>query len=152
MRKDIHEWLEECLSYSEIEYAVSVREVMRQFMKTIERFTNQMKEDKKVELAELIMKSPENFRAAIELREALKFAVEDMRKKFLEAVCEGLKHMALSLKNLIMLLKNAIMLCSIITTSCRILLCVLVAARLIHGFHIFLSAGTKQNPLSFAQD
>ena len=89
--KDIHEWLEECLSYSEIEYAVSVREVMRQFMKTIERFTNQMKEDKKVELAELIMKSPENFRAAIELREALKFAVEDMRKKFLEAVCERLK-------------------------------------------------------------
>ena len=89
--KDIHEWLEECLSYHEIEYAVSVREIMRQFLKTIERFTNQMKEDKKMELAELITKSPENFRAAIELREALKFAVEDMRKKFLEAVCERLK-------------------------------------------------------------
>ena len=36
------------------------------------------------------MTSPENFRAAIELREALKFAVEDMRKKFLEDVCKML--------------------------------------------------------------
>lgn len=89
--KDIHEWLEECLSYSEIEYAVSVREIMRQFLKTTERFTNQMKEDKKMELVELITKSSENFKAAFELRESLKSAVEAMRKKFLEDVCGLLK-------------------------------------------------------------
>ena len=89
--KDIHEWLEECLSYPEIEYAVSVREVMRQFLKTTERFTNQIKEDKKMELVELITKSPENFRAVIELKNALPSAVECMRKKFLEAVILILK-------------------------------------------------------------
>ena len=89
--KDIHEWLEECLSYPEIEYAVSVREVMRQLLKTTQRFTNQIKEDKKMELAELITKSHENFRSALELKNALPSAVENMRKKFLEAVIESLK-------------------------------------------------------------
>lgn len=89
--KNIHEWLEECLTYPEIEYAVSVREIMRQFLKTIERFTNQMKEDKKMELAELITRYPENFKTAFELRDALPSAVEAMRKKFLESVCRLLK-------------------------------------------------------------
>ena len=44
-----------------------------------------------MELAELITKSPDNFRAAIELRDALTSAVEAMRKKFLESVCGLLK-------------------------------------------------------------
>ncbi|MBR0250444.1 MAG: PD-(D/E)XK nuclease family protein [Synergistaceae bacterium] len=89
--KDIHDWHEECLSCSENEFLAVVHENAIQLLKRKDRFTNQMKEDKKMELAELITKSPDNFRAAIELRDALPSAVEAMRKKFLESVCGLLK-------------------------------------------------------------
>ena len=104
--KDIHEWLEECLSYPEIEYAVSVREVMRQLLKTIQRFTNQIKENKKMELVELITKSHENFRSALELKNALPSAVENMRKKFLEAVIESLKSCSIEYEKLELKIEN----------------------------------------------
>ena len=52
---------------------------MRQFLKTIERFTNQINEDKKMELVELITKSPENFRAAFERNNTLLSAVENIQ-------------------------------------------------------------------------
>lgn len=89
--KDIHDWHEECLSCSENGFFVAVHENAIQLLKRKDRFTNQMKEDKKMELAELITKSPENFKTAFELRDALPSAVEAMRKKFLESVCGLLK-------------------------------------------------------------
>ena len=88
--KDIHEWLKECLGYPEVEYAVSVREIMRQFLITIENFTGHAKESY-MEVKELILRSPENLRAAFELQSGFVCeAVEDMRKRFLEAVNEKL--------------------------------------------------------------
>ena len=88
--KDIHEWLSSCLNFKEIEYAVPVREIMRQFLMTIENFTGHAKESY-MEVKELILRSPENLRAAFELQSGFVCeAVEDMRKRFLEAVNEKL--------------------------------------------------------------
>ena len=90
-RKDIHEWLSSCLSFKEIEHAVPVREIMRQFLMTAESFTGCAKESN-MEVKELILRSPENLRAAFELQSGLVYeAVEDLRKRFLEAVNEKLK-------------------------------------------------------------
>ena len=89
-RKNIHEWLSSCLGFKEIEHAVPVREIMRQFLMTVESFTGCAKEGN-MEVKELIRKSPENLRAAFELKSGLVYeAVEDMRKKFLEAVNDKL--------------------------------------------------------------
>lgn len=89
--KDIHEWLSSCLNFKEIEYAVSVREIIRQFLMTIEIFTGYAKESN-MEVKELILRSPENLRAAFELQSGFVYeAVEDMRKRFLEAVNEKLE-------------------------------------------------------------
>ena len=91
--KDIHEWLSSCLNFKEIEYAVSVREIIRQFLMTIENFTGRAKEtNTNMEVKELILSSPENLRAAFELQSGFVYeVVEDMRKRFLEAVNEKLK-------------------------------------------------------------
>ncbi len=89
--KDIHEWLSSCLNFKEIEYAVSVREIIRQFLMTIENFTGRVKETN-MEVKELILSSPENLRAAFELQSGFVYeVVEDMRKRFLEAVNEKLE-------------------------------------------------------------
>ena len=91
--KDIHEWLSSCLNFKEIEYAASVREIIRQFLMTIENFTGRAKESNtNMEVKELILSSPENLRAAFELQSGFVYEIiEDMRKKFLEAVNEKLK-------------------------------------------------------------
>ena len=89
-RKNIHEWLSSCLNFKEIEHAVSVSEIMRQFMMTIENFTGCAQEGN-MEVKKLILKSPENLRAAFELQKSVNEAVEDMRKRFLVAVNEKLK-------------------------------------------------------------
>ena len=89
-KKDIREWLLSCLSLKEIEYAVPVREIMRQFLMTIESFTGQTKEDN-MEVEELIMRSPESLRTVFKLTRVANKAVEDLRIRFLEAVDERLK-------------------------------------------------------------
>ena len=89
-RKNIHEWLSSCLGFKEIEHAVPVREIMRQFLMTVESFTG-IAEEENMEVKELIRKSPENLRAAFELKSGFVYeAVEDMRKRFLVAVNDKL--------------------------------------------------------------
>ena len=90
-QNQVHEWLSSCLKFKEIEYAFSVREIIRQLLMTIESFTGQAKGEYDMEIKELIASSPENIRTAFELQSVVRAAVEDKRKEFLKAVDEKLK-------------------------------------------------------------
>lgn len=69
---------------------------MRQFLMTIENFTGRAKETN-MEIKELILSSPENLRAAFELQSGFVYeAVEDMRKKFLDAVNKKLESLGIT--------------------------------------------------------
>jgi hypothetical protein len=87
-RDDILNWLDLCLAQKETIKITPIREVFQQFAASIRRFTNQMEEDKKMEVQKVIMKSPENMKNAIEIESALKTTKIEMMKKLFCAIDE----------------------------------------------------------------
>ncbi len=85
-KKDIRLWLSDCISRPEIFSNNRVREVLAQFMEAVEDFTipNRMEEEKMSEIADEILSSPEKLRAAVDVKNAVDGAIEQLRIKFFE--------------------------------------------------------------------
>ena len=86
--KDIRLWLSDCISRPEILSNNRVREVLMQFMEAVENFTmpNRMEEEKMSEIADEILSSPEKLRAAVDIKNAVDGAIDQLRIKFFEEV------------------------------------------------------------------
>lgn len=86
--RDIRLWLSDCISRPEILSNNRVREVLVQFMEAVENFTipNRMEEEKMSEIADEILSSPEKLRAAVDVKNAVDVAIEQLRVKFFEEV------------------------------------------------------------------
>ncbi|MCL1822348.1 MAG: PD-(D/E)XK nuclease family protein, partial [Prolixibacteraceae bacterium] len=82
--KDILGWLSHCLK--ETIKLAPIREVLQQFVAAIRRFTNQMEDDKTMEMKELLMKSSENMRSADAIEKSLRDSKIDMLEKLLRAI------------------------------------------------------------------
>ena len=86
--KDIQLWLADCISRPEIFSKHRVREVLMQFMEAVEDFTtpNRMEEEKMSEIADEILSKPEKLRAAVDIKNAVDGAIDQLRIKFFEEV------------------------------------------------------------------
>ena len=86
--KDIRLWLSDCISRPEIISNNRVREVLMQFIEAVENFTtpNHMEEEKMSEIADEILSKPEKLRAAVDIKNAVDGAIEQLRIKFFEEV------------------------------------------------------------------
>ena len=86
--KDIRLWLSDCISRPEIISNNRVREVLMQFIEAVENFTtpNHMEEEKMSEIADEILSKPEKLRAAVDIKNAVDGAIDQLRIKFFEEV------------------------------------------------------------------
>ena len=86
--KDILLWLSDCISRPEILSNHRVREVLMQFSEAVEDFTtpNRMEEEKMSEITDEILSSPEKLRAAVDIKNAVDRAINQLRIRFFEEV------------------------------------------------------------------
>jgi hypothetical protein len=86
--RDILDWLYLCIAQRETVKLAPIREVLLQLAATIRRFTNQMEDDKKMEMRTLLTQSSEKMRNAVQIKETLqdrKIPIE-MAVKLFEAL------------------------------------------------------------------
>lgn len=84
---DIYDWISYCISQSEVISNIPLREVLLQFAATVKNLTEQTKEEKlKMEIAELIRKSPDNLEAAVKIQEVTTQVVDSIRTDFFQSV------------------------------------------------------------------
>lgn len=79
--EDIINWLESCVSQSETIKIAPIREVLFQFMMTIRKFTNQMEDEKEMEIVDILMKSPENMKSALDIQSCVNQARVKLMKQ-----------------------------------------------------------------------
>lgn len=63
-RKDIIEWLDACIMHKNTIEKAPIREVLIQFKKAVQKFTNQLEENEEMEIKDLILKSRDNLECA----------------------------------------------------------------------------------------
>lgn len=63
-RKDIIEWLDACVLQQNTIAKAPIREVLIQFKKAVQKFTNQLEENEEMEIKDLILKSRDNLECA----------------------------------------------------------------------------------------
>ncbi|MGL4484258.1 MAG: PD-(D/E)XK nuclease family protein [Anaerovoracaceae bacterium] len=81
-------WLKECLCDSDTIKMAPIREVIQQFIGTIQKLSNRMEEGKMVEIVEKISESEKNMLAAVATRDSINEAAIVMMKKLFVAVGE----------------------------------------------------------------
>lgn len=69
--EDILKWLENCIRHKETLKIAPIREVILQLIAVIRDFTNQLEDEKVMEIKEILMKSSDNMRSAIEIQSSL---------------------------------------------------------------------------------
>jgi hypothetical protein len=84
--KDILNWLKACLTQEETIKAAPIREILLQFMSVIRRFTNQMEDEEKMELVELLSDSSDNMKNAKIVNDAAKICKVNIMRDFLQAL------------------------------------------------------------------
>ena len=85
---DILNWLEKCLEQKETIKIAPIREVILQYMSAIRSFTNQMEDEKEMEIKDVITKSPENMRSAIAIESSVTECKIDLMEKLFKAIEE----------------------------------------------------------------
>ena len=85
---DILKWLENCLEQKETIKIAPIREVILQFMSAIRSFTNQMEDEKEMEIKDVIMKSPVNMRSAIAIESSVTECKRDLMGNFFKTIEE----------------------------------------------------------------
>ncbi len=83
---DILNWLDDCVKQIETIKIAPIREVILQFMSIIRKLTNQLEEDKEMEVKELLMESSENMRSAIAIENSLNEAKQDLILKLFKSI------------------------------------------------------------------
>jgi hypothetical protein len=83
---DILNWLEKCLTLKETIKLAPIREILQQFASAIRRFTNQMEDDKGMEIKNMIGASKENFESAKEIVEVFPSVKAEMMKRVFEEI------------------------------------------------------------------
>lgn len=86
--EDIINWLESCVSQTETIKIAPIREVLFQFMATIRKFSNQMEDEKEMEILNVITKSPENMKNAIAIHNGVDIAKKNLMKKMFAMIEE----------------------------------------------------------------
>lgn len=84
--ENILNWLESCISQTETIKIAPIREVLLQFMMTIRKFTNQMEDEKEMEILDVLMKTPENMKSAIAIQNCVDQAKINLMKKIFALV------------------------------------------------------------------
>ncbi len=79
--KDIVKWIDRCLQLRETITIAPIREVLLQFRMMIRTLTNQMGDEKEVEVKELISKNSESFKSAVAIEQSLKQCKIDLMYK-----------------------------------------------------------------------
>lgn len=88
--KHILQWLGECLKDKETIKLSPIREILLQFEIVIRDLTGQMEEDKGMEIKELLSKSSENMKSAIDIEKNIESAKIDIMKKVFKEIEQGL--------------------------------------------------------------
>lgn len=83
---DILRWLEICVSQKETLKITSIREVILQLMSVIRQFTDQMEDEKEMEIKEILMKSSDNIRSAIAIQSSLDAAKTSLIEKLFKVI------------------------------------------------------------------
>lgn len=83
---DILRWLEICVSQKETLKIASIREVILQLMAVIRQFTDQMEDEKEMEIKEILMKSSDNIRSAIAIQSSLDAAKTSLIEKLFKVI------------------------------------------------------------------
>ena len=83
-------WLNKCLGQKETIVIAPIREIMLQFSSVIHKFTNQIEDDKEMEIKKVLMASPENMSIGIEIEKSLKNCKISMIEKIFKAIEVGI--------------------------------------------------------------
>lgn len=86
--EDIINWLESCVTQTETIKIAPIREVLFQFMAAIRKFTNQMEDEKEMEILNLITRSPDSMKNAIAIQNSVDVARQNLMKKLFTMIEE----------------------------------------------------------------
>lgn len=81
-------WLGECVRQGATIKIAPVREILLQLTAVIRRFTNQVEDEKGMEIREILMASPENMKSAAAVQNSINEAKEALMLHFFQAVDE----------------------------------------------------------------
>lgn len=90
-RHDIIRWLTECVQMENTLKIAPIREILLQFIASVRCFTNQLEDRPMNEIANLLMESSENMRAALAVKNILDECRARMIQKFFMAVKEKME-------------------------------------------------------------
>ena len=85
-RKDIIEWLDTCIKHQNTVAKAPIREILIQFKKAVQKFTNQLEENEKMENVKLLINNQENFKNAEKIVSALTSARETLWNKLCDFI------------------------------------------------------------------
>ncbi|MDD3014687.1 MAG: PD-(D/E)XK nuclease family protein [Candidatus Gastranaerophilales bacterium] len=83
---DILKWLDACISHYNTYTKAPIREILIQYAAVIRKFTDQLEENEKMEIEEILLKTPENLKSAYDIASTLESAELILWNKFCEAV------------------------------------------------------------------
>lgn len=85
-RKDIIEWLDACVLQQNTIAKAPIREVLIQFKKAVQKFTNKLEENEEMEIKKLLINNQENFVNAEKIVSALTSARETLWNKLCDFI------------------------------------------------------------------
>lgn len=89
---EIHilEWIEACISHHSTVTRAPIREILLQFASAVRKFTGQLEENEKMEIEELLLKSPESMKNAHNIESAFGGATKKLLNKFRQKLVQEL--------------------------------------------------------------
>ena len=90
-RKDIIEWLDACVLQQNTIAKAPIREVLIQFKKAVQKFTNQLEENEEMEIKDLLINNQENFENAEKIVSVLTSARETLWNKLCDTIKGDIK-------------------------------------------------------------
>ena len=91
-RKDIIEWLDACIMHKNTIEKAPIREVLIQFKKAVQKFTNQLEENEEMDIEELLINDPENFENAEKIYKAFEGAKKRLLENFKDKLLERIEN------------------------------------------------------------
>ena len=86
-KKDILEWISSCIAHPNTVAKAPIREILIQYKKAVQKFTNQLKEDEQMDIERLIIESQNNFKNAEKIAKCL----EVTKKNLWNELCKAIK-------------------------------------------------------------
>ncbi len=86
---DILNWLKKCVALPETNKLVPVREILRQFIDTVKKKTEQLESEEQMEIEKIILSSSKNILAAVEIERTMKL----LKAKIMEDLFRELKRL-----------------------------------------------------------